>query len=369
MTTLAKRLCRNELLELTPYQSARRIGGSGEIWLNANESPFCNFESSTVLNGESSTVLEGESSASINRYPEAQPNQLRSHYANYVKLSDEQVLVTRGADEGIELLIRAFCTPGIDSICYAVPTYGMYQITAQTYHVACVEVALDDSFDLPMQLAEQAKRSKLVFVCNPNNPTGNLVSIDKLQQLCRDLPNQIVVVDEAYIEFSPQHSMVPFLSQLPNLVVLRTLSKAFALAGARVGYVLASSDIIDILNRVIAPYPIPLPSSELAEQAVSPQGLALMESQVEQLNLLKQSFVTFANTLAQVTRVYPSGANFVQVRFDDPNYVQQQLAKQGIVVRAYSHPRLTSCLRFSIGNQSQMNRLQTALSDICAQKG
>ncbi|GLP96514.1 histidinol-phosphate transaminase [Paraferrimonas sedimenticola] len=337
-------LARPELSELVPYQSARRIGGSGEIWLNANESPYANYKTEE------------------NRYPEAQPPKVIRRYARYAGVRQDQCLVTRGADEGIELLIRAFCVPGKDSIAFAGPTYGMYAISAETCGVASQVLELNDDYSLPQDLAEQVKQPKLVFVCNPNNPTGNLVPKAQLLALAKALPNSLLVVDEAYIEFCPQASVADEISDNSNLVVLRTLSKAFALAGARIGFTLACAQVIDVLNRVIAPYPIPTPCSNLAEQALSTDGIAQMQAQVGQLNALRTKLINGLKGCGAVP--YSAAGNFVLAEFTNAPAVQAALAERGIVIRAYSHPRLSSCLRFSIGDAQQTQQLLEALQEV-----
>ncbi|HAS3482544.1 TPA: histidinol-phosphate transaminase, partial [Vibrio cholerae] len=257
-----EKLARQQIQALTPYLSARRIGGSGDVWLNANESPF---------NNEYKTDF-----ARLNRYSDCQPKAMIQAYANYAGVQPEQVLTSRGADEGIELLIRAFCEPNQDAILFCPPTYGMYAISAETFGVERKKVPLttDWQLDLP-SIEANLDRVKLVFVCSPNNPTGNLVKradIIKLLEMTQD--RAIVVMDEAYIDFCPEASTVDLLAQYPNLAILRTLSKAFALAGLRCGFTLANAELINVLLKVIAPYPVPVPVAEIAVQALSPAGLA-----------------------------------------------------------------------------------------------
>ena len=271
-TTLAARLARPELLELTPYQSARRLGGRGDIWINANESPFNNV-----------AVAELDLTK-LNRYPECQPPALINAYSQYSAVAESKIVASRGADEAIELLIRAFCVPGIDSIATFGPTYGMYAISAQTFNVGVKALSLTAEYGLPSDFATATRGAKLVFICNPNNPTGTVIDKARIEQAIQALPDSIVVVDEAYIEFCPEYSVADLLESYPNLVVLRTLSKAFALAGARCGFMLANEEIIEIIMRVIAPYPVPLPVSEVAVQALSAAGIARMKTQVKALN-------------------------------------------------------------------------------------
>ncbi|MGL4983774.1 MAG: aminotransferase class I/II-fold pyridoxal phosphate-dependent enzyme, partial [Plesiomonas sp.] len=208
----ADTLARDNVRKLTPYLSARRIGGRGDVWLNANEYPIAPDYSLTTQK--------------LNRYPECQPESVITRYAAYANLMPEQVLVSRGADEAIELVIRAFCEPARDAVMFCPPTYGMYTVSAETLGIArkIVPSTADWQLDLPA-IHAALDQVKVVFVCSPNNPTGNLLQQQDLHALLQLTAGKaIVVIDEAYIEFCPQHSCVPLLQQYPNLVILRTLS-------------------------------------------------------------------------------------------------------------------------------------------------
>ncbi|ABO24065.1 histidinol-phosphate transaminase [Shewanella loihica] len=342
-TSLAERLARPELLTLEPYQSARRIGGEGQIWINANESPFINSD------------LD-----SLNRYPECQPPELITRYAEYAGVSNQQVLTSRGADEAIELLIRTFCIPGRDSIACFGPTYGMYAISAKTFNVGVKALRLDDEYQLPQELCSQVGDAKLVFICNPNNPTGTVIAPDAIEAVIRSLPDTLVVVDEAYIEFCPDYSVASLLDKYDNLIVLRTLSKAFALAGARCGFMLATPEVIEMVMRVIAPYPVPLPVAKLAIDALSKDGIARMQTQVAQL---KANGQRLADALREAgARVLPAYGNFVLAYFDQANEIkvgemQARLKQTGVVARAYKDPALADAIRFSFASDAQTETL------------
>ncbi|CCJ92041.1 Histidinol-phosphate aminotransferase [Cronobacter turicensis 564] len=233
-------LARENVRNLTPYQSARRLGGNGDVWLNANEYP---------------QAVEFQLTAqTLNRYPECQPKSVIERYAQYAGVKPEQVLVSRGADEGIELLIRAFCEPGRDAVLYCPPTYGMYSVSAETIGVECRTVQATDGWQLDLPaIAQQLDGVKVIFVCSPNNPTGQLINPQDLRTLLEMARGKaIVVADEAYIEFCPQATLAGWLGEYPHLVVLRTLSKAFALAGLRCGFTLANEEVINLLLKVIA---------------------------------------------------------------------------------------------------------------------
>ncbi|WP_299495171.1 histidinol-phosphate transaminase [uncultured Shewanella sp.] len=335
---LAQRLARPELLALEVYQSARRIGGQGDIWINANESPFNNCDI-----------------ANINRYPECQPPSLLKAYSQYANIDSSQLIACRGADEAIELLIRTFCIPGQDSIAIFGPTYGMYAISARTFNVGVNALSLTQDYDLPQVDTAQIKDAKLVFICNPNNPTGTVIEKAKLIETIQRLPDAIIVIDEAYIEFCPEFSMTDLIEQYPNLVVLRTLSKAFSLAGARCGFLLANTDIIDMVMRVIAPYPISEPVNQIATQALSPLSLIMMQQQVDELINQGQRLTQALKEIG--AHPLPAYGNYVLAEFDDIDTVKQQLTSAGIVARCYSDPRLANYIRFSFTNEEQTDRV------------
>ncbi|SHG80880.1 histidinol-phosphate transaminase [Ferrimonas marina] len=341
---LVDRLVRPEIAALVPYASARREVSGGTVWLNANESPWNN---STVVG--------------VNRYPDCQPPRLRSAYANYAEVAEEQVLITRGADEGIDLLFRAFCRPGQDKVSSCGPSYGMYAISAATNAVDCEILDWQGEYQLPDDFAQRCQDSKLVFVCNPNNPSGTVLAPEQLETLAGQLPNSLLVVDEAYIEFCPQQTLAKAIDRCPNLVVLRTLSKAFALAGARCGFVLANRAVIETLEKVIAPYPVPEPVAQLALEALSPEGLKRMQTQVAQLNARRDALALRLSCYPGVRRVLPSKANFILFKIDHARALYDALVAQGLLIRAYSNPQLGDWLRISIGSDSELAQVETAL--------
>ncbi|WP_244622993.1 histidinol-phosphate transaminase [Shewanella salipaludis] len=344
---LAERLARPELLTLSPYQSARRLGGRGDIWINANESPFNN------------AGLDR-----LNRYPECQPPELLQAYSRYSGVKPGQIVAGRGADEAIELLVRTFCVPGADSIACFGPTYGMYAISAKTFNVAVKALALTDAYDLPEDFATQVSGAKLVFVCNPNNPTGTVIDKARIEDIIRALPSALVVVDEAYIEFCPEYSVADLLDSYPNLVVLRTLSKAFALAGARCGFMLANEAIVELVMRVIAPYPVPLPVAELAIATLSQAGIARMGQQVAELK--RQGARLTAALEAYGAKVLPANGNYVLAQFAslaELTAIGAKLQGAGVVARSYQDPRLAQAIRFSFSDADDTDVLVTLLGD------
>lgn len=335
-----EKLARKQVQALTPYLSARRIGGSGDVWLNANESPYDNEYKTSYTR--------------LNRYSECQPKALIESYAAYAGLKPEQVLTSRGADEGIELLIRAFCEPNQDAILYCPPTYGMYAISAETIGVERKVVPLTSDWQLDLPTIEASLANvKLVFVCSPNNPTGNLVNRDDIVSLLEMTKDRaIVVMDEAYIDFCPEASTVDLLAQYPNLAILRTMSKAFALAGLRCGFTLANEALINVLLKVIAPYPVPIPVADIAVQALSEAGLARMKYQVLDISANRSYLQAGLGMLEGVT-VYDGWGNYLLVKFADGDAVFKAAWDNGIILR---NSPIKDCVRISIGNRDECEK-------------
>ncbi|MEO3991198.1 histidinol-phosphate transaminase [Pseudocitrobacter cyperus] len=344
-------LARENVRNLTPYQSARRLGGKGDVWLNANEFP---------------TPVEFQLTAqTLNRYPECQPKAVIENYAAYAGVKPEQVLVSRGADEGIELLVRAFCEPGKDAILYCPPTYGMYSVSAETIGVECrtVPTLANWQLDLPA-IADKLDGVKVVYVCSPNNPTGQLINPQDFRTLLEMTRGKaLVVADEAYIEFCPQATLAGWLSEYPNLVILRTLSKAFALAGLRCGFTLANEEVIALLLKVIAPYPLSTPVADIAAQALAPQGITAMRERVAQILAERQYLVANLDGIPCVEQVFDSETNYILVRIKASSAVFKSLWDQGIILRDQNkQPSLSGCLRITIGTREESQRVIDALN-------
>lgn len=350
---IAKKLCCNHLLQIEPYQSARRLGGSGEVWLNANELPYSYGDYHIDSSG-------------YQRYPEVPSQSLLRAYADYASFSSDQLLCVRGADEGIELLIRAFCTPGSDRVVITPPTYGMYQVSANIHGVAIMEIPRDASFDLDVDAVTAVDSAKLIFICSPNNPTGNVSSERELRDILdRFKDSALVVVDEAYIEFCPEHSLQPLIDEYPNLVIVRTLSKAFGLAAVRCGFVLAPKDVIELLSKIIAPYPVPLPVEQIALQALSPEGLTRMRQRVEEINRTRISLQQRLHEMQGIVKVTTGFGNFLLVEFNDEPKAVELLAAAGVVVRTpYTQGLIHNSQRISIGSAEEIDRVVAALEGL-----
>ena len=254
-------LARPEILALQPYSSARLEAGAAEIMLNANEAPWPPAGSAADSRG-----------APLNRYPDPQPSQLLARLAELYAVDSSEVLVGRGSDEAIDLLVRAFCRPGIDAVAIQPPTFGMYAVCAAVQGAMLVELPLDKRFEVDVDtLIEKLPASvRLVFICSPNNPTGASIAADDISRLAFALRKRaLVIVDEAYVEFAEMPSAAALVARHENLGVLRTLSKAWALAGARIGCLLARAEIVALLRRIMPPYPLPTPSVTAALAALT----------------------------------------------------------------------------------------------------
>jgi histidinol-phosphate aminotransferase len=339
-------IARPEIRSLTPYSSARTEAGSGGVMLNANELPW-------------SAVPD----IPLNRYPDPQPARLLDALACLYDVKPDNILIGRGSDEAIDLLVRAFCHAGRDAVAVCPPTFGMYAVCARVQNAAVVEVPLRDDFsvDVDALLAAITPECKLVFLCSPNNPTGNAIPVAEIERLATSLRERaLVVVDEAYIEFSDEPSAVSRLPAHANIAVLRTLSKAYALAGARIGCVVARADVIALLRRIQAPYPLPTPCVDIALSALTTQAQSRTH---EFVALIRRERDRVAQALAARTRVLPSVANFLCVRFADGAATYRYLLSQDIVVRNVGgYPGLRDCLRISIGTPDENDRLLRALA-------
>ncbi len=341
-------LARPEIVAMRAYRSARSEKAKGSIWLDANENPW--------------------NDSLYNRYPEPQPHSLISDLSNLYGVKPEQVLVTRGSDEGIDLLVRLFCRAGQDQIMICPPTYGMYKVAAHIQGAAVIEVPLlkEQHFALNVASILEAWQPsiKLVFLCSPNNPTGNLLEVSDILLLCKKLDKKaIVIVDEAYVEFSMRDSLVKYLNEYSNLVVLRTLSKAYGLAGIRCGVTVANISIIQLLKKIIAPYPIPKPIVNIVSQELNIKTVA------NQINLIKQErdkLFDFLSQLPFVKKVWKSDANFLLFEVNDSKEILDICLANGIVLRDRSSElNLNNCIRVTIGSPCENTFLTVILAEAC----
>lgn len=345
----AKNLARPEIRNLRPYRAAQYK--EGLLRLNANETPW---------------RPSGDNSADgLNRYPEVLPFRLIEVLADHYNVDQQQVLVTRGSSEAIDLLVRCFCRPGEDDIVICPPTFGMYEVYAQIQGAGIVQVPLDTRHDYSLDLngvkAAISARTKLLFICSPNNPTGNVIPTDQIDAACRAMDGTgFVVVDAAYVEFAESDPTRELLDRHDNVVILRTLSKAFGLAGIRCGTVLASPAIIDLIGCILPPYAYPTPCADAALA-----GLAAREELNERVAKLcseRQRVIAALELLPGVERVLPSEANFVLVRASEPKQLVAAAKDGGVLIRNFSWDSFTpGCLRITIGDSAQNDQLLDAL--------
>ncbi len=344
---------RPEIRKMAAYASARAIAGMAPVTLNANESPWPG---------------PADTSGRLNRYPDPQPAALVERLAEHFGVAPEQTLVTRGSDEAIDLLVRAFCEAGKGSVVQCPPTFGMYGISARIQGARMINVPLlaDQGFALDAPAIWEAARDesvRLVFLCRPNNPTGSLFDASLVTDLCEALTDHaMVVVDEAYMDFSSEPSLAQSLNNYPNLGVLRTLSKAHALAGARCGCLLAGSEVVSLLKKIIAPYPLPTATIDAALAALAPDSLAATAEQTALLNHGRDTLAAFLPTLPYVQAQWPSAANFILMKVTDGPALCAWLAERGVLVRNFHTTQgLENCLRISVGSPPENARLKSLL--------
>lgn len=339
-------LARPEMRDLHSYETAAQVDGA--LRLHANEAP--------------------ESSNTLNRYPEIRPAALQSRLADRFGVSPGNILATRGSSEAIDLLIRTFCRAGEDSIVVTPPTFAMYRVYAAIQGAATVSCPLlaekEFALDAESITTSCATSSKLIFVCSPNNPTGNVVPRSEIIRLLEARRDQsIIVVDEAYIEFSDTGSLAGLVRVYENLVVLRTLSKALALAGARCGAVIGSTALIRMLNGVLAPYALATPVIECVMQALSADQSESAENRIKLVVAERERVRNQLATNPDVQKVWPSEANFLLVQFRDLGEVQSRLQSRRILIRDFNgSPGLENCARITVGSPDDNSRLLSALN-------
>ena len=342
-------LIRPSIRALKPYRSARQDYLSG-VLLDANENAF------------GSAITFG--GLDLNRYPDPFQTALRSRLAQLHGVQRENIFAGVGSDEVIDLLLRIFCEPQNDAALVLEPTYGMYRVAADVNNVRVDSCLLTDEFQIDVEAAMRwtNENTKIVFCCSPNNPTGNLLNRADILSLCAHT-SAIVVVDEAYADFGQAESLISAVERFPNLVVLRTLSKAWGLAAIRLGYAIAHQQIISYLMKVKSPYNINILTSTEAMKALD--NTEHVKKSVASAAAERQRLVKELSTFQFVKKVFPSDANFLLVRCTDARSLYQQLAQRGIIVRdRSSEPKLENCLRISIGTPEQNDLLLNALKEL-----
>ena len=334
---------RPNIRAMQPYSSARdEFHGSASVFLDANENPY---------------------NAPYNRYPDPMQWTLKARISEIKGVPVASIFLGNGSDEPIDLLLRAFCEPGKEKMLTTDPTYGMYQVAAEVNNVACVKVPLRDDFslDLPALLARIDDATKLIYLCSPNNPTGNSLGHDAIREVLRRFRG-IVVVDEAYIDFSAGPSFLRELGEWPNLVVLQTLSKAWGCAAIRLGMAFASPEIIGVLNKIKYPYNVNLLTQEKALELLDEDR---MHRQLAQILQERTRLRRDLSAIPLVRRIYPTDANFLLVDVGDADGVYHKLVEEGIIVRNRNRVTLCrGCLRITVGTPEEDDRLLEALKNM-----
>lgn len=350
-------IARPEIVAMKPYVSARSSAAADGILLNANEAPFPHVDDTEWQR------------LALNRYPSPQPALLKSRMAGLYGVNESNVLVTRGSDEGIDLLTRVFCRPGQDAIVECTPCFGMYRITATIQAAKVIDVprlaeqGFRIDFEQLIKVIESEPGIRLVFLTTPNNPTGDLIEREELEQVLKACEDKaLLVLDEAYIEFCSAESASGLVARYPQLVVLRTLSKAWAAAGIRCGTVIADPAVIGLLQRVIAPYPLAAPAVDAALQATTGEAVIRQQDFIDSVRQGRTDLQGFLEKCDWVKEFWNSEANFILLRVADAVALADWCAAQGIRIRDFSsQPQLEGCVRLTIGSTDELAALKTAL--------
>ncbi|MDB4918994.1 histidinol-phosphate transaminase [Mucilaginibacter sp.] len=340
-------LLRENIKNLTPYSSARdEYQGEASVFLDANENAF-------------GSPLEQQ----YNRYPDPLQFEVKKRLSGIKGVPPRNIFLGNGSDEAIDILFRSFCNPGVDNVILVPPTYGMYQVSANINDIAVKNVPLTGEFQLNLDGIAEAidNHTKLIFICSPNNPTGNSINRSDVETLLANFSG-IVVVDEAYINFSRQKTFIQELTEYANLVVLQTLSKAWGLAGLRVGMAFASEEIIEVMNKVKPPYNVNEASQQLALQALN--NIDQVNNWIKETLVQRDKLVLGLKDFDFVIDIYPSDANFILVKTTNANGIYDYLVQQGIIVRNRSKVELCEgCLRITVGTPDENNILLQTLQN------
>ncbi len=338
------KLLRKNIQTLKPYSSARdEYTGKAMVYLDANENPF---------------------NQPYNRYPDPLQREVKEKISVIKNIAANQIFLGNGSDEPIDLLIRAFCEPGVDNIVTIDPTYGMYQVAADISGVELCKVSLNKNFDLDTAkiIAKTNINSKLIFLCSPNNPTGNSLNKEAILNIVKSFKG-IVIIDEAYIDFAPEKSLLPQLNSFENLVILQTFSKAWGVAGIRLGMAFASPEIINILNKIKYPYNINILTQQKAMELLSKKEE--VKSWVNQIITERKKMAELLGKFPFVLKIYPSDTNFLLVKMHDANGIYNYLVDEGIIVRDRSKVHLCeNSLRITIGTSNENEILINALKQL-----
>lgn len=346
MSTLAERLARPEILALAPFDIAAQANSAfacDAIKLDANENPF-------------PPLADGTLATNINRYPEPQPERLRLTMSALYGVARDNLVITRGADDAIDMLVRAFCRPEIDAVAISSPTFAAYAHFARLQGARVIDVPLTSNFDFDpdsfIRGVSANENVKLAFICSPNNPTGNEVKPADVLRVAKELPDSIIVLDEAYLEFSTTESLSAQSVGLPNLVILKTLSKSFGLAGARIGCAIANPDLIAMAARALPPYPLPSPSVAAALGALAPSRRSIHDERIRRIKTAREELAVVLRTSPIVKSVLNGGGNFLFLEVEKPEALAEKLRGLGIRVR-FRPNAAPGGLRLTIGTDAE----------------
>jgi histidinol-phosphate aminotransferase len=335
-------LVRNNIRELTPYSSARdEFSGTRGIFLDANENPF----------------------GKLNRYPDPYHRKLRQVLSKYKVIPVDNIFLGNGSDEAIDLIFRIFCNPGKDKALTFTPTYGMYEVSAAVNDIEMIKVPLDQNFNIDQQAASKFFRDdivKLFFICSPNNPTSNSFERDKIIEIIENFKG-MVVIDEAYIDFSEKDSFLPLIAKYDNLIVLQTFSKAWGAAGIRVGMAFAGAEVINYLYRVKPPYNISTLNQSAAMKRLNYP--AKYSEQIRKIKEQKLRLISQLQKLSIIEYIYPSDANFILAKVKDASIIYRKLADKNIIVRNRTSV-IENCLRITVGKKAENKKLVRELKKI-----
>ena len=338
-----QKLIRPNITALAPYSCARdEFKGEASVYLDANESPYNN---------------------GTNRYPDPLQSEVKSLLAPLKKVRPEQIFLGNGSDEAIDLVYRIFCRPGIDNVVAPAPTYGMYQVCADINDIEYRAVPLKADYQLDMEAMKQAidENTKAIWLCSPNNPTGNVFAKEDLLWFL-DNAEAMIVVDEAYIDFSDKGTMVEMLDKYPNLIVLQTFSKAWGQAAIRLGIAMASEEVISLYNKVKYPYNVNILTQQQALKVLG--NVSKKESQVKEILAQRDVLKNLLLSLTCVEEIYPSDSNFLLVKVNDANGIYKYLQDKGIIVRNRHRVTLcANCLRITVGTPTENAEIYNALKD------
>ncbi|GAA3983639.1 histidinol-phosphate transaminase [Mucilaginibacter dorajii] len=340
-------LLRENIKKLTPYSSARdEYQGEASVFLDANENAY------------GSPLAQ-----QFNRYPDPLQYEVKKRLTEIKGVPPRNIFIGNGSDEAIDILFRSFCNPGVDNVILVPPTYGMYEVSANINDIEARKVLLTEDYQLNLEGIAEAidERTKLIFICSPNNPTGNSINREDIETLLANF-NGIVVVDEAYINFSRQKSFIQELTEYANLVVMQTLSKAWGLAGLRVGMAFASEEIIRVMNKVKPPYNVNESSQQLALEALA--NVAQVNNWIKETLIQRDRLVLALKEFDFVVDIYPSDANFILVKTTDANGIYDYLVSKGIIVRNRSKVELCEgSLRITVGTPEENTVLLDTLKN------